>query len=93
MSLGTTLGNKSGSSYGNSSQNATSSNLDLPQRPPSVSLPSIGQEGNEYADIDYKPDASNKENEAVDTTGGEPYETRNVGSDLPLHAPKPSFSN
>ena len=88
-----TLGNKNGSIYGNSSQNASSSNLDLPQRPPSVSLPSIGQEGNEYADIDYKPDASNKENEAVDTAGGEPYETRNVGSDLPLHAPKPSFSN
>lgn len=90
MSLGMTLSNKSGSIHGSSSQNASSSNLDLPQRPPSVSLPSIGQEGNEYADINYKPDAPN---EATDTAGGEPYETRNVGSDLPLHAPKPSFSN
>ena len=92
-SLGTSLSNKSGSMYGSSSQNASSTNLDLPQRPPSVSLPSIGQEGNEYADIDYTSDAPNKENEASTTVGGEPHETRNVGSDLPLHAPKPSFSN
>lgn len=91
--LGMTHGNKSGSMYASNSQNASSSNLDLPQRPPSVSLPSIGQEGNEYADIDYQPDTPDEENEAIDTTSNEPHETRNVGSDLPLHAPKPSFSN
>ena len=89
-SLGMIAGNKSGGSvYGTHSQNASSSNLDLPQRPPSVSLPSIGQEGSEYADIDYKPDDTGTEGEG---TGNEPKETRNVGSDLPLHAPRPSFS-
>ena len=89
--LGMTLGNKSGSNiYGTSGQNASTSNLDLPQRPPSVSLPSIGQEGSEYADIDYKPESEDTERER---TGNEPKETRNVGSDLPLHAPRPSFSN
>ena len=80
----------SGGLYASNSRNASSSNLDLPQRPPSVSLPSIGQEGNEYADIDFKPDDPTPEQE---NNGNEPKETRNVGSDLPLHAPRPSFSN
>ena len=84
------LGNRSGGVYGSSSQNASSSSLDLPKRPPSVSLPSVGQEGNEYADIDFKPDASGAEQEHG---SNEPKETRNVGSDLPLHAPRPSFSD
>ncbi len=66
------------------------SNLDLPQRPPSVSLPSIGQEGNEYADIGYKDESTDAEPEG---SGNEPQETRNVGRDLPLHAPRPSFSS
>ena len=83
-----TFGNKSGSIYGSNSKNASSSNLDLPQRPPSVSLPSVGQEGNEYADIEYKTDSESTDHEA---TGTEPREMRNVGSDLPLHAPKPSL--
>ena len=82
------LGNKSGSIYGSNSKNASSSNLDLPQRPPSVSLPSIGQEGIEYADIEYEADSQSTDQGA---TGTEPRETRNVGSDLPLHAPKPSL--
>lgn len=81
------LGNKNGGMH---TQNASGSNLDLPQRPPSVSLPSIGQEGNEYADIDYKDESTMVEPEGK---GNEPQETRNVGSDLPLHAPRPSFSN
>ena len=68
-----------------------SGGLDVPQRPPSVSLPSIGQEGTEYADIDYEKDdavtdGQNGHNES-------PKETRNVAGDLPLHAPTPSFSN
>lgn len=71
-------------------QNVPISNMDLPQRPPSVSLPSIGQEGNEYADIGYKEEPSVTKPEG---SGNEPQETRNVGSDLPLHAPRPSFSN
>ena len=86
--LGMSLGNKSGSIYGSSSKNASSSNLDLPQRPPSVSLPSIGQEGSEYADIEYEADSQSTDHGAP---GTEPQETRNVGSDLPLHAPKPSL--
>ncbi|KAK4697192.1 hypothetical protein P7C71_g849, partial [Lecanoromycetidae sp. Uapishka_2] len=88
--LGMTLGNKSGGLYGSHSQNASSSNLDLPQRPPSVSLPSIGQEGNEYADMVYNSDDPSAENAG---NSNEPKETRNIDSDLPLHAPKPSLSN
>lgn len=88
--LGMPVGNRSGGLYGSHSQNVSSSNLDLPQRPPSVSLPSIGQEGNEYADMEYKPDDQNAGNAG---NSNEPKETRNIGTDLPLHAPKPSFSN
>ena len=88
--LGMNLGNKSGSLY-NHNLNESGSNLDLPRRPPSVSLPSIGQEGSEYADIDY----SKAENSIPVQENGEkePEQTRNVGSDLPLHAPRPSFSS
>lgn len=84
--LGMSLGNKSGGMH---TQSAFVSNLDLPQRPPSVSLPSIGQEGNEYAEIGYKDESAVAEPEG---SGNEPQETRNIGSDLPLHAPRPSFS-
>ena len=87
--LSMNLGNKSGSLYSNN--NESGSNLDLPRRPPSVSLPSIGQEGNEYADIYYP-----KTKDSADREGHgdkEPEQTRNVGSDLPLHAPRPSFSS
>ena len=85
--LGMSMGNKTGGLY---TQNASTSNLDLPQRPPSVSLPSIGQEGDEYADINYEDESAVTEREGG---GNEPQKTRNVGSDLPLHAPRPSFSN
>jgi len=67
--------------------NTLSSSLGLPARPPSVTLPSIGQEGSEYADIIH--DESEKAPDALSTS---PTQTRNVGSDLPLHAPKPSLS-
>ncbi|KAI9762107.1 MAG: TATA-box-binding protein [Chaenotheca gracillima] len=72
-------GNQSGGLYA-SSRNA--SNSSLPQRPPSVALPSIGQEGNEYANL---------EDPHPDSALGSPTETRNVGSDLKLHAPKPGL--
>ncbi|MCJ1464624.1 hypothetical protein MMC07_003237 [Pseudocyphellaria aurata] len=85
------LGNKSGSLYSNASQNESESNLGVPQRPPSVSLPSIGQEGNEYADIEYGQ--SRNETIDADISQNEPTQTRNVGSDLPLHAPRPSISS
>ncbi|KAL9602340.1 MAG: hypothetical protein Q9219_001906 [cf. Caloplaca sp. 3 TL-2023] len=77
--------------YSNDNQNTSSSSLGLPKRPPSVSLPSIGQEGSEYADLDYgKPEQT-----LLDQVKGktQPEQTRNVGSDLPLHAPRPSVSS
>ena len=83
--------NHSGSFYNNENQNASSSSLGLPKRPPSVSLPSVGQEGSEYADLDYTQADQN----LLDQVKGkaQPEQTRNVGTDLPLHAPRPSFSN
>lgn len=62
------------------------SNLGLPRRPPSVNLPSVGQEGDEYADLLYE----NKIPAAALDLEAEP-QTRNVGGDLLLHAPKPSL--
>ena len=59
-----------------------------PVRPPSVQLPSIGQEGNEYADI-ASEDVEAPLSRSISNT---PQQTINVGSDLPLHAPKPSLS-
>ncbi|KAL8718979.1 MAG: hypothetical protein Q9225_003952 [Loekoesia sp. 1 TL-2023] len=84
-------GNHNGGLYSNDNQNTSSSSLGLPKRPPSVSLPSIGQEGSEYADLEYeKPEQT-----ILDQVKGktQPEQTRNVGSDLPLHAPRPSFSS
>lgn len=54
---------------------------DVPPRPPSVTIPSLGEEGIEYADLPVE-----KSSEGV-----LPTETRNVGSDLKLHAPRPSL--
>lgn len=73
-------GNQSKSSL-YASESANNSNSDLPRRPPSVSLPSIGQEGNEYADVFG----------ASEELGASPPHTRNVANDLKLHAPKPSL--
>lgn len=63
-----------------SSESANASGSDLP-RPPSVILPSIGQEGSEYADVFV----------AQEDTSNSPAQTRNVANDLKLHAPKPSL--
>ena len=62
------------------------SSMSLPPRPPSVSLPSIGQEGNEYADLAH-------ENSALKPAPGveAAAQMRNVGGDLQLYAPKPSL--
>ena len=65
-----------------------SSDMDTPPRPPSVTLPSIGQEGSEYANLA----GEDTDVPLQRTTTGSPEQTRNVGSDLPLHAPKPSLS-
>ena len=73
-------GNQSKSSlYSSGSANVSSS--DLPRRPSSVALPSIGQEGNEYAEVFG----------ASEDAGTSPPQTRNVANDLKLHAPKPSL--
>lgn len=53
---------------------------DLPGRPPSVNLPLIGQEGNEYANFDGPREAPQ----------GSSEQTINVSPDLPMHAPKAS---
>lgn len=90
MPLAMNLGSKSGSVYSNDSRNTSESNLGLPQRPPSVSLPSLGQEGSEYADIEYEKTQDGATDSGINQN--EPTQTRNVGSDLPLHAPRPSFS-
>ncbi|KAK0117692.1 hypothetical protein ONS95_012021 [Cadophora gregata] len=55
---------------------------DLPRRPPSVTLPSLGQEGNEYAEFS---------NPSEEQLGSSPTQTRNIANDLKLHAPKPSL--
>lgn len=90
LSFSTNLGPKNESLSSNHIQNGLDSTLNLPQRPPSVSLPSIGQEGNEYADIVYEK--SQDATADADPKQSEPEQTRNVGSDLPLHAPRPSLT-
>jgi hypothetical protein len=55
-------------------------------RVPSVqNLPSVGQEGNEYADIQYQ--SSVPSGLSADSAA----QTRSIGEDLKLHAPKPSL--
>ncbi|KAL4873461.1 altered inheritance of mitochondria protein 21 [Aspergillus spectabilis] len=56
---------------------------DLPARPPSVTIPSLGEEGIEYQDLEL--------GNASDSHHTTPAETRNVASDLKLHAPRPSL--
>jgi hypothetical protein len=55
---------------------------DLPVRPSTITLPSIGQEGIEYAEI-----FTSSADEADDAVA----QTRNIAQDLKLHAPKPSM--
>ncbi|OCK82207.1 hypothetical protein K432DRAFT_265099, partial [Lepidopterella palustris CBS 459.81] len=63
--------------YSHQKEDTLGSNL--PQRPPSVTLPSIGQEGSEYANMqDFSADESS------------PKQTKNVAGDLPLYAPTAS---
>lgn len=64
-----------------SSGSANASATDLPRSPSNVALPSIGQEGNEYAEVFAAPEE----------LGTSPTQTRNVANDLKLHAPKPSL--
>ncbi|KAF7734630.1 Altered inheritance of mitochondria protein 21 [Penicillium ucsense] len=64
------------------SMTRTTSN-DLPPRPPSVTIPSIGEEGIEYADLNV--------GSMADSHHPAPTETRNVSNDLKIHAPRPSL--
>ncbi|KAL1953168.1 hypothetical protein VTO42DRAFT_3428 [Malbranchea cinnamomea] len=65
-----------------------SSSVKPPARPPSVSLPSVGEEGMEYAALDSQNPAGDvEENGQIP----QPVETRSVERDLYLHAPKPSL--
>ncbi|KAK4158387.1 altered inheritance of mitochondria protein 21 [Chaetomidium leptoderma] len=54
------------------------------QRSTSVELPSLGEEGNEYAGLAEELNSSNEESAS-------PEQTRTVAEDLHLHAPKPSL--
>ncbi|KAE8412881.1 altered inheritance of mitochondria protein 21 [Aspergillus pseudocaelatus] len=56
---------------------------DVPQRPPSVTIPSLGEEGNEYEALNM--------GDVSESHHSSPAEMRNVGSDLKLHAPRPSL--
>ncbi|KAK3292583.1 uncharacterized protein B0H64DRAFT_232004 [Chaetomium fimeti] len=53
-------------------------------RPNSVELPSVGEEGKEYAAIA-------DETRSSEDTSADPEQTRTVAEDLKLHAPKPSL--
>ncbi|KAJ5721752.1 uncharacterized protein N7483_009686 [Penicillium malachiteum] len=56
---------------------------EIPQRPPSVTIPSLGEEGIEYADLNVANVPESHEHAAP--------KTRNVSSDLKIHAPRPSL--
>jgi hypothetical protein len=60
---------------------ANNSSSELPRRPSSVVMPSVGQEGSEYAEIF----------DSQEELGSSPTQTRNIANDLKLHAPKPSL--
>lgn len=66
---------------------------DMPPRPPSVSsFPSVGQEGSEYSSYDLlPPEVPGVTNAATAAELGTSGHTRNVASDMPLHAPKASL--
>ncbi|KAK4493800.1 hypothetical protein PRZ48_014985 [Zasmidium cellare] len=62
---------------------------ELPRRPPSVSIPDVGHEGEEYSSFDYLP----AEAHGVDTAKSEAAadeQTKSVSADLPMHQPRAS---
>lgn len=61
----------------------------LPERPPSVSLPSIGQEGDEYASMEDLSKTFSKPHPSKEAPI--PEQMKNVAGDLPLHAPTASL--
>ncbi|KAI9831837.1 MAG: hypothetical protein M1826_002869 [Phylliscum demangeonii] len=71
-------------------QGTDAAGLHPPQRPPSVSLPSIGQEGNEYAGFFEAPESTPATSDS-DAAATSPT-TRKVGDELEIHAPTPALS-
>ncbi|KAK2738026.1 hypothetical protein FQN57_007292 [Myotisia sp. PD_48] len=65
------------------------SNIEPPNRPSSVALPSIGQEGFEYEVLDTQTAQNPRNTQEIE----EPAETRNLHQNLHLHAPRPSLPN
>ncbi|KAI5303637.1 Serine/threonine-protein phosphatase 2A activator 1 [Ascosphaera pollenicola] len=64
-----------------------------PTQPPTVKIPSVGQEGVEYADYErLKAEAKNEleEEQQQQQRSSSPSQTRSVASDLKLHYPRPS---
>jgi hypothetical protein len=57
---------------------------ELPPRPPSVSLPSLGEEGNEYASFEDLSKTLTNQSDAA------PQQKAQVAGDLPLYAPTAS---
>lgn len=74
------------------SQVSKRTSQELPRRPPSVSLPTLGHEGEEYSSFDHLPAEAQVHASSSTTTaedaGGE--QTRNVAADLPMHQPRAS---
>ncbi|KAK3332065.1 altered inheritance of mitochondria protein 21 [Cercophora scortea] len=66
---------------------ANARNGDSIDRSKSVDLPSVGEEGKEYASLAAAAELS----EAREQQNSSPEHTRTVGQDLKLHAPKPSL--
>jgi hypothetical protein len=64
---------------------------DMPPRPPSVSLPSVGQEGTEYAHLVHESEDEAGPVEQTKTLAGPVEQTKTIAGDLPLHAPKASL--
>jgi Altered inheritance of mitochondria protein 21 len=76
-----------GAFYG-TNKNESSSTLGVPNRPPSVNLPSVGNEGDEYANM-----VEQMSTPPVSAGGlrGQAENVGLVGSDVKLHAPKPTL--
>jgi Altered inheritance of mitochondria protein 21 len=55
---------------------------DVPARPPSVTLPTVGQEGNEYAHLEAAEESD---------PGSTIEQKKTIAENLPLHAPKASL--
>ena len=74
------------SSLGPHTTNEQNSFSTLPRAPSVSHLPSIGNEGDEYASISYTPNAPGSKLPADAAA-----QTRNIGEDVKLHAPRPSL--